>query len=114
MSSQLDNSKIVANTTFVKTGQDVEFECLSNGSTTWSFSGGPLPNNVGVITNTLYITEASKLNAGVYECEGKSNETFLRTGEQATFYSHVKLSIEGNNVINSVLLDVYYKKYVRL
>ncbi len=73
----------------------MQFECQSDELAKWNVSGGHFSNNVLVKSNIVYIVGVNLANEGVYECEGRSHEVLLRTGEPVKTFSRVSLVIEG-------------------
>lgn len=74
----------------------MQIKCLSNGVAKWNFSEGPLPSNIVVERNNLYINGVSDINVGVYECEGTTAGARLRTGDPVTVYSRSTLQVKRN------------------
>jgi len=89
-----DNSKITPNKKIVQIGQDVRFHCFSYGMANWNFSEGPLPDNTLIDGNSLFINDADKSNAGMYECHGKERNQYWG-GDQVQFYSRGTLTVIG-------------------
>jgi len=51
-------------------GEIAQFECFSNGTMTWSFNEGLLPDNVKKLRTILSIGSVRRKNEGSYECQG--------------------------------------------
>jgi len=83
----------------VKEGDDISFECDSQGTTNWLF-GDPetrtlydLPSNTRVESNTLHIINVEKSNQGIYECQGQMKEYERGTQDRVKFFARSNLTI---------------------
>jgi len=97
--SYLDNTRIKPLSVVVKEGEDVSFECHSQGTTNWSFVDpitkelNHVPNNTRVESNTLHIINVEKMNLGIYECQGHLREYNNDSQNKVIFFSRSHLII---------------------
>ena len=67
----------------VKIQQEATFKCKFRGTVQWNFQDGVLPYNVRIEkVNTIHIEGVTELNAGYYQCIGKTefNVTYYARG----------------------------------
>jgi len=72
-------------------GDNVQFECKSNGFTKWLMWDKKsdilmkLPGNVEVARNILIIRNITPRNFGIYECQGELSECYNGSNKRAKF-----------------------------
>jgi len=79
-----DNSRIHPQSIKIYLGMDAYFNCTSSGKVSWKIPKGSITvNNIYIVERTLHIKNATKLNAGAYQCSGitSQNEEFLAMGQ---------------------------------
>ena len=102
----VDNDRINPQVRKIYEGMDAHFKCTSAGVISWQFPKQKVPvNNIYTYNNTLYITNATKLNAGIYICRGNTyqNEVFFAKGQLIVVGMYTMTSS------STIVLPYYYK-----
>jgi len=92
-----DNERIKPLSLVAEEGENVSFECDSQGTTDWFFMDPVtktlknLPNNTRVVSSTLYIINVEKRNLGTYECKGQMRDYINGSQNKVIFFSRSSL-----------------------